>query len=110
MLQIIMLLILPVGTAVAMLAIREHFSLWHYVSFCFLIVGIGFISWILVDNISWAKGLSGGGFRSWALPLAAATIAVLCSWRSRRKCIQFLQMLAAVIFANIWFAYAGWVA
>jgi hypothetical protein len=109
-LQVTMLLILPAGTAVAMLAVRNHFNLSHYILVSFLFIGMGLISWVLVDNISWARGLSGGGFRSWALPLAAGSIAVLCSWRSGRQYIKVMQTLAAVFLANLWFAYASWVA
>lgn len=108
--QIFLLLVLPIATAAVMLATREHLSLRHYFWVCLLIVGIATISWMSVENISWARGLSGGGFRTWALPLAAVTISILCSWRSGRKYIQVVQIVAAVILANLCFAYAGWVA
>jgi hypothetical protein len=44
-LQVTLLLILPAGTAVAMLAIRNHFNLSHYILVSFLFIGMGLISW-----------------------------------------------------------------
>lgn len=109
--QIIILAIIPIFLAALLIFVRNRCTLNIYVVASIVVICLGVLTWVLIDSINWSGGLSGGGIKSWALPPVTISISVVCAIKKSTNMYAVAgKVFGSLFVANIWYAYAGWVA
>lgn len=101
----------PLATAAYLLHIRQKYSLEGYILATLPFLAAGLFAWAHDrDIILYYNGpLMASGFKSWAAPVAIASIAILCVFRMPGIWWRTSQILMSFVIVNFWIFYAGWI-
>ncbi len=108
---LLMNLVFPIGSVGCLLSVRRRFTFWVYFFCCVIFVGAAVVTWLCTPDILYYNHgrLNAAGFRSWALPIVALSIALICFFPVDRWYIRLLQFVSAFAVTNFFFSiYAGW--
>jgi hypothetical protein len=101
--QITILVIIPICLAAFLIFVSKKYTLNIYIVASIVVICLGVVAWVLIDNLNWSSGLSGGGIRSWALPPVAVSISLVCALKSLNKYVVAGELFGSFVIANIWY-------
>ena len=104
-------ILFPIATIAFLLHVRRKCAVRTYLISCVAVVVAALLLWFLKPVIfDYYKGpLDSAGFDTWTVPIAAFSVAAICSLAVQKWYLRILQFLAAFIVANFLILYASWI-
>lgn len=103
-------LVLPISAIVFLLRIRQKYGIRSFALACAPLIGASMLVWAFTKNVFYYNEgpLNSAGFASWATVTAAISLSFVCAFQPRKH-FRFAQGFLALVAANFWFFFAGWV-
>src|SRR5438132_4619616 len=100
--------VFPVATIAVLVRVRRRYPLRAYFICSIVLLALAVMLWLRVPQIEfWHRGpLDAGGFDTWAVPVAAISLAAICSFALHRWYLRALQYFVAFAIANFWILFA----